>query len=58
MKNEGLEWLRDDLTVEKNKQQHLLAVLSVVCEFCKFWWWESGLEQIVTPQSIARGFID
>lgn len=30
MKNEGLKWLRDDLTVEKNKQQHLLAVLSVV----------------------------
>lgn len=36
MKNEGLKWLCDDLTVEENKQQHLLAVQSVVCEFCKF----------------------
>lgn len=50
MKNEGLKWLRGDLTVEKNKQQHLLAVLSVVCEFWKFWWWESELEQITEPR--------
>lgn len=43
MKNEGLKWLCSDLTVRKNKQEHLLAVLSAVCKFCKFWWRESEL---------------
>lgn len=36
--NERLKWLSGELTVttEKHKRETLLAVLSVVCKFCKF----------------------